>query len=89
MKKKTLPFLLILPFVIGILSVFIINFSVNLISEDLNDIIWSYRQNEAFKIDTSTKLEATPVGSEDALKDPLNELKWSIKIGRASCRERV
>lgn len=80
MKKKTLPFLLILPFVIGILSVFIINFSVNLISEDLNDIIWSYRQNEAFKIDTSTKLEATPVGSEDALKDPLNELKWSISV---------
>ena len=78
MKQKTLPILLVLPFVIGILSVLTIKFAVDIISEDLRDIAWNYRQNEGFKKDTATKLMATPVGSKDAINDPLNKLEWTI-----------
>lgn len=79
MKQKVLPLLLVLPFVIAVLSALSIQFAVNIISEDLSDIEWSYRQNEGFKVSTRTQLHAKPIGSQSALADPLNELTWTIE----------
>ena len=77
MSKKSLPILLILPFAVSILSVYAINFNVNLVSEDLQDIRFDYRQNEGFAINSKTLLEATPIGSEKALQDLGNALVWT------------
>jgi len=79
MKQKVLPLLLVLPFVIAILSAISIQFAVNIISEDISDIEWAYRQNEGFKVSTRTQLKAKPMGSKSALADPLNELIWTIE----------
>lgn len=78
MKNKTLPILLVLPFAIGILSVVTMKFAVNIVSEDIVDINWDYRQNEGFKVNESFELVASPVGSPNALLDPLNALTWKI-----------
>ncbi len=77
MSKKSLPILLVLPFAVGILSVYAVNFSVNLVSEDLQDIQFDYRQNEGFMVDSKTLLKATPIGSDKALQDLGNVLVWT------------
>lgn len=78
MKQKILPLLLVLPFVIAILSTLSIQFAVNIISEDITNIEWVYRQNEGFKVATRVSLNARAIGSKSALEDPLNELMWTI-----------
>lgn len=78
MKQKTLPLLLVSPFVIAILSVLTIRFAVNIISEDIVDINWIYRENEGLKLNNEMELRATPVGGKSALDDPMNELVWTV-----------
>lgn len=78
MKNKVLPILLVLPFVVGVLSIVALQFTVNTLNEDITDIAWNYRQNEAFQQGTKTKLMAQGVGSPEAVKDPLNAIVWSV-----------
>ena len=52
--KQTLP-LNSVSFVIAILSV-LTSFAVNIISEDIVDINWIYRENEGLKLNTEMEL---------------------------------
>ena len=77
MSKKALPLLLALPFVISLVSVYVIDYNIIQVSEDLTDIRLPYNQNAGFLINTKHELNATPVGSEKALNDLGNALMWT------------
>ena len=53
MKKKTLPILLVIPFIIGLLtfvSVMVLN---NTVASDIDDILIPYKGVEGFKLDSA------------------------------------
>ena len=50
MSKKTLPILLLLPFIFSLLFFIASNFLFTRIDGDLADIVWSYRNHEGFAL---------------------------------------
>lgn len=77
MSKKALPLLLALPFVISLVSIYVIDYNIIQVSEDLTDIRLPYQQNAGFLINTKHELNATPIGSQKALSDLGNALIWT------------
>lgn len=78
-SNKTLMILLLVPFLIGLLSFTSILIIQNTVAADITDILWSYRENEGFKIQQAGyDLEATAVKNDKLVLADGNELVWSL-----------
>lgn len=80
MNKKTLYMILIVPFIIALLGFSNVLIIKNFIEVDISDIAFTYQDNEGFKINSSTLLEATPVVGEGLKVSEGNELMWYLKL---------
>ena len=80
MKKKTLLILLIIPFIISLLTFVSVSILTNQVETDITDIIWTYNENQGFKIsDDGYRLIASSVYDENLLLAPGNNLVWEVK----------
>ena len=87
MKKKTLPILLVIPFIIGLLtfvSVMVLN---NTVASDIDDILIPYKGVEGFKLDSFNnryELEASVVINDPnlLLATGSKELTWSVNTSK-------
>lgn len=76
MKKKTLVILLIIPFVIALLTFVSVIALTNNVGIDAN-VVWNYRPNEGFKVNSEYKLEASlEYDHTQLLKPGSDELIW-------------
>lgn len=87
MKKKTLPILLVIPFIIGLLtfvSVMVLN---NTVASDIDDILIPYKGVEGFKLDSFNnryELVASVVINDPnlLLATGSKELTWSVNTSK-------
>lgn len=78
--KKTLVFMLLIPFIVGLLSFVSVAVVYNAVGADIVDISWKYQENEGFKkSESGYLLEATPVIDESLALSNGNDLVWSLK----------
>ncbi len=80
MKKRTLAFLLIIPFIISLLTFVSIKILDNQVAVDILGIEWNYQENEGFQIDEKGyELKATPIVDPNLILANGNNLVWSTK----------
>lgn len=77
-KKRTLIFLMVIPLLVSLLTYAGYATLKRAIRVDINDIVWSYRANEAFQIGNEYLLEASATYNTDLTLDDGNELVWSL-----------
>ena len=79
MRKKSLLFLLIIPFVVAILAFVTSNFVIRNVEQDITGINWSYSNNTGFSLrDEKVALNAEPIYNKDYPLAPGNELVWKV-----------
>lgn len=80
MKNKTLPILLLIPFVVALLAFVSVVALNNTVASDILGIDWNYLDSMAFKADSQNAipLEATPRIDETLILAPGNDLVWSV-----------
>lgn len=80
MKKKNILILLLIPFIIGLISIITVNVTVDIINPDILGISWKYQDYEGFKLrDERYELKAVGVAMNDVPIDEGNGLIWSLK----------
>ncbi len=80
MKKRTLAFLLIIPFIISLLTFVSIKILDNQVAVDILGIEWNYQENEGFQIDDKGyELKATAIVDPNLILAKGNNLVWSTK----------
>ncbi len=80
MKNKTLPILLLIPFVVALLAFVSVIALNNTVASDILGIDWSYKDVVGIKADelTAIPLEATPRINESLILAPGNDLTWHV-----------
>ncbi len=80
MKNKTLPILLIIPFVVALLAFVSIIALNNTVASDILGIDWAYLDSMAYKVDelNPIALNATARVDSSLILAPGNELTWSV-----------
>lgn len=80
MKNKTLPILLLIPFVVALLAFVSVIALNNTVASDILGISWAYDDNEGFRIDANNgyALEAEPRIDETLILAPGNDLVWTV-----------
>ena len=78
MKNKSLPALLLLPFVVSILTFFSIEILQNAVASDILGITWDYDDAEGFEVmpDLAIELRAKAEVDPSAILATGNELVW-------------
>ena len=78
MKNKSLPALLLLPFVVSILTFFSIEILQNAVASDILGITWDYDDAEGFEVmpDLAIELRAKAEVDPSAILATVNELVW-------------
>ena len=91
MKNKTLPILLLIPFVMAILAFVSVVALNNTVASDILGIDWNYSDTMAFKADAATPiaLEATARIDESLILAPGNDLTWSVSELNGSQTEKA
>ncbi len=79
MKKKGLIFFLLLPFLLGLLGVYVVSRNFAYIAKDIMGIDWDYASFESFKIDTDTLLKASALIDKNAELAYGNDLVFEVK----------
>lgn len=79
MKNKTLVVLLVVPFTVGLLTFTSVTIIRRTVAADILGISWDYSENEGLQIDTTEKLEATPIVDENLILADGNDLVWTVK----------
>ena len=80
MKNKTLPILLLIPFVVALLAFVSVIALNNTVASDILGISWDYDENEGFRIDANNgyALQAEARIDESLILAPGNNLVWSV-----------
>ncbi len=78
MKKKGLIFFLLLPFLLGLLGVYVLSRNFAYIAKDILGIEWDYSSFESFKINTDTLLKANALIDSNAELAYGNDLVFSV-----------
>ncbi len=78
MKKKGLLFFLLLPFLLGLLGVYVISRNFAYISKDITGISWDYSSFESFKINSDTTLKAVATVDKSAELAYGNDLVFEV-----------
>ncbi len=91
MKNKTLPILLVIPFVVAILAFVSVVALNNTVASDILGIDWAYLDTMAFKADPAMPiaLEASPRIDESLILAPGNDLVWSVSELNGSSTEKA
>ncbi len=80
MKRRTLAFLLVIPILIALVSFVSVLVLNNTVAVDISDILWSYEENEMFKVDRTYELQAEAVYDESLVLADGNDLFWYITL---------
>lgn len=80
MKNKTLPILLLIPFVVALLAFVSVVALNNTVASDILGIVWAYDDNVGFKVDElhGYALEAEARIDESLILAPGNDLVWKV-----------
>lgn len=79
MRKKSLLFLLIIPFVIAILAFVTSTFVIRNVEQDITGIAWAYQNNTGFSLrDQKVPLNAEAIYNEDYPLAAGNNLVWKV-----------
>ena len=80
MKKKNFIILLLMPFVFALFGIFTLNFTFNIIDNDILAISWEYEDTEAFSIHSEEiELKAQAVTDNNYPLQQGNSLVWKIE----------
>ncbi|MDY6093986.1 MAG: hypothetical protein SPI58_02950 [Candidatus Enteromonas sp.] len=81
MKNKTLPILLLLPFVVSLVTFASIEILENNVASDISGIEWDYEENEGFLVSDTKEyeLKATPIAQDNVILAKGNNLVWKTR----------
>lgn len=79
MKKRNLIILLLIPFIISLFGIVTINFTFNIIDNDILGINWDYNDVEGFKVNGRYRLEATGISDSKYPVSMGNALTWTLR----------
>lgn len=89
-KKRTLIILLLVPFIIGIITFVSVVALNNTVASDIQGIVWAYRENEGFEMNSSYALSATAVYDDTLfMQDGATELVFEISSYKDEADEDV